>query len=529
MTRFTLLVLCCSQLLSTSLSAASPTAGKTLQSTVRAGTQNVQHEPPELTGRPQAAPPPPGPALRQFAQSKVIRAADPENPKTLRPAIAELTDLIRQEPHNSDFYFLRASLACYARADHVNVLNDLAQSISLRGPRRNGDETLKERYALRAKVEFDNHRYDDAMRDLDTAIKQDYDSAQQIFNDGGTKPSTIAKPCVWTLADLDTLAERYPTDYRPPLYRGLYLSYFLAFDLESDYTPLIDAFERAATLNPASPLPHFFSGELYTIGRLGGVMSTANAKCLDYVVPRTPACLALDEARRTGIRSLTRAIALDPTFMHAYAIRANALYDLKEYQQAVRDYDEVLKLAPEGDTVRSIYNDRGLAKMALGHYHSAILDFSRSIALGCSELCQSYENRADAYLKLHNYTMAIADIGRSIELVLPSALYMMNIEQFRRIYPEYDAVPDDVLCEKLRRLFYHALSYTSFANEFLIKAKEYSSTVLPDFFVKRGDAYMALHQAAKANAEYDRVSRAFPEWAAVVFTQKNGSRVRKPE
>ena len=91
--------------------------------------------------------------------------------------------------------------------------------------------------------------------------------------DGNTKPTATTQPCVWTQADLDTLERRFPQDYRPLLYRGLYLTFFYSFDLDSDYSPVFDAFHRAATLNPASALPEFYIGELYSIGRLGGLMS----------------------------------------------------------------------------------------------------------------------------------------------------------------------------------------------------------------------------------------------------------------
>jgi tetratricopeptide (TPR) repeat protein len=131
--------------------------------------------------------------------------------------------------------------------------------------------------------------------------------------------------------------------------------------------------------------------------------------------------------------------------------------------------------------------------------------------MGCKELCGSYDNRAEAYMKLHNYPKAIEDISASIKQQLSSAVFLMNIDQFRRIYPEYDAVPDDVLCEKLRVLFFPAMRYSDFANRFLIEAKDFSSTVLPDLYLKRGDAYAALKQTVKANIEYDRVSRAFPK------------------
>ena len=244
--------------------------------------------------------------------------------------------------------------------------------------------------------------------------------------------------------------------------------------------------------------------------------------CLDEVVPRTPQCLALDEVHRSAVRSLTTSIALDPKFGPAYALRAIAFTKLKEYRQAVRDYDKVLELTPEPEAARIAYNDRGLAKVSLGEYQSAVQDFTKSIAIGCKESCGSYENRADAYTKLHDYPKATEDISAAIRQYLSSAVFLMNIDQFRRIYSEYDAVPDDVLCERLRALFFPAMKYADFAKQFLIEAKEFKSTVLPDLYLKRGDAYAAMKQTRKANIEYDRVSHGFPESAAYSFVEVNG-------
>jgi tetratricopeptide (TPR) repeat protein len=530
MTRLTVIVLFCAQLsLVPVVRAQSVTSGQKLRDS---GDVHLQHiaEPPELAGEPGLIPTPPTPASLQFVQSKAISAANPHDVKTLAPAIRELTGLIRLEPTNSDFYLLRATLSCYARANSAEILDDIAHSISLHAQSTTtANPTLREHYVLKAKVEFESGHSEDSMRDLDAAIREDYENAKDVFNDGNTKPTTTAQPCVWTLSDLDTLERRFPQDYRPPLYRGLYLTFFYSFDLESDYSPVLDAFHRAAVLNPAAPLPEFFVGELYSVGRLGGLMSVKNAECLDEVVPRTPQCLALDEVQRTAVRSLTRAIALNPKFGPAYALRATAFYKLKEYRQAIRDYDKVLALSPTHDTARSSYNDRGLAKLSLGDYQSAVLDFTQSIAMGCKESCGSYDNRADVYITLHNYPKAIEDISASIKQHLSSAVFLMNIDQFRRIYPEYDAVPDDALCEKLRALFFPAMQYADFAKQFLIEAKDFKSTVLPDLYLKRGDAYASLKQTAKANIEYDRVSHAFPEWAALSFVEENGKRIRKKE
>ena len=485
-------------------------------------------EPLELAGEPPPMPTPPTASSLQFVQSKAINAADPDDVKTLAPAIQELNRLIRLEPTNSDFYLLRASLSCHVPANPTEILDDINRSISLHARSTStAYSTLRERYALKAKVEFDGGHFEESMRDLDAAIREDYESAKDVFNDGKTKPTTTTLPCTWTQSDLNTLQRRFPQDYRPPLYLGLYLTFFYSFDLNSDYGPVLAEFHHATTLNPASPLPPFFIGQLYSVGRLGGMMSVKNAECLDDVVPRTPPCLALDELHRTGVRSLTQAIALDTRFGPAYALRAIAFSELKQYRQAVRDYDKVLELTPTGEAARIACNDRGLAKISLGDYQSAILDFTQSIEMGCKESCGSYHNRAEAYVKLRNYPKAIEDFSASIKQTLSHAVFLMNIDQFRRIYPEYDSVPDDALCEKLRAMFFPEMKYADFAKQFLIEAKDFKSTVLPDLYLERGDAYAAMKQAQKANAEYDRVARGFPDWAAISFVEKNGKRIRK--
>jgi tetratricopeptide (TPR) repeat protein len=264
---------------------------------------------------------------------------------------------------------------------------------------------------------------------------------------------------------------------------------------------------------------------------MGGLLSTKNARCLDWVVPRTPECLAVDEIHRAGVRSLTAAVAIDPTFQPGFALRAYALAGLKEYRQAIRDYDEAIRLAPSREEARGLYNDRGLAKSALGQYRAAVEDFSKSIAIGCtSRECGSYNNRADVYLKLHDYEREIADINHEIDHVLSSEVGVMNIEEFRLIYPEYDAMPDQALAEKLRQLYFPQFSPSTFTNLFIISnRKRWGSMFLPDLFLRRGDAFAALGQLEKAKREYDRVERAFPEWAKGSFAIQNGRRIRRRE
>jgi hypothetical protein len=73
-------------------------------------------------------------------------------------------------------------------------------------------------------MEFDLGRYQDALNDIDTAIRTNYDSAENVFNDGNVKPNQpVASLCSFAMKDWNALVERFPKDYRPSLYVALYL------------------------------------------------------------------------------------------------------------------------------------------------------------------------------------------------------------------------------------------------------------------------------------------------------------------
>ncbi len=465
------------------------------------------------------------PAKRAFAQSSLMTQLNSKDRSVLTSALREITSFIQQDPTDTDFYLLRANVSCQiAGGNKEAMLNDVNMSIKLWNPNENSAfDSLNNHYALKAKIDFLLGRYADSLNDLDAGMRIDYDSADDMFNNGNAKPDEpTSMPCMWSQADVSKLAELFPRDYRTSLYVGLYGLEFSRYSLEADYEPILKAFEIGAELNPSSPLPSYFSARPYVSGGIGGFMSKANAACLDDVVPRTKPCLELDQIHRTGVRFLTKSIAADRTFEPAYALRAEAHLNLNENRQAVRDYTEALELFPTAN----LYGDRGLAESELKEYQAAILDYTKRIARGCEDTCPAYENRANVYLKLRDYPHAIRDFGYAIRNYLAGTIFGLNIDQFRRIYPEYDGVADDVLCEKLRVLFNPQMSYADYSKQFLVNAKEDDDFVLPELFLKRGDAYADMGDIASANREYDRVSAGFPKWAEHEFTTRNGKRIR---
>ena len=79
-------------------------------------------------------------------------------------------------------------------------------------------------------------------------------------------------------------------------------------------------------------------------------------------------------------------------------------------------------------------SDRGLAKTRLDRDYDAISDFGSAIKFQPREY-YSYENRADANVKTRPWDRAIDDLTTAISLQVGPASLLMNVGQFRAIYP----------------------------------------------------------------------------------------------
>ena len=374
-------------------------------------------EPPELKGLTQRPYVPPPEVDRKFLNSRISKA-DPKVPESIPPAIKDLDELIAEEPQRSDFYLIRAELSCYNHAPARDIIDDVDKSIAAYRRDSSSYANLQGHYAVRAHAQLDAGQFEQAVRDLDAALREDYQRGYEIFNDGGADPRKTKVACAWSLPDFDTLQTKFPKDSRPLLYRGLYLDFYTSFHGDDDLSGAVAAFKAAAAIDAKSPLPHFFLGQLDILGRAGGLMSTANASCIDDIVPRTEACKKLDVIHEDGIRELTTTIALDPSFAPAFEIRAEGYLETKQYQQAIRDYSDALIHEASEHERGSLLNDRALAETNAGALQPAVEDFGASIKLSCKptdlNLCNQYVNRANAFVKLRTYDRALDDLSMAI-------------------------------------------------------------------------------------------------------------------
>ena len=110
-----------------------------------------------------------------------------------------------------------------------------------------------------------------------------------------------------------------------------------------------------------------------------------------------------------------RAVSIDrlkPDFAEAYNNRGVAKAALGQRAEAITDFDEAIRLKP--DFAEAYYN-RGITKAELDHHEDAITDYDEAIHLK-PDYAKAYNNRGVGKAALGQRTEAIADYDKAIRL-----------------------------------------------------------------------------------------------------------------
>jgi lipoprotein NlpI len=121
--------------------------------------------------------------------------------------------------------------------------------------------------------------------------------------------------------------------------------------------------------------------------------------------------------------------------------RGNAYQSKADYQRAIQDYDEAIRIDPDSALA---FNNRGSAFQHMGNYARAIQDYDQAIRLNGS-FPLSYNNRGRAHHLNGDYAQAIKDYGEAIEIDpdYPLAFYNRGLARFDQGF-FIAAVPDFV-------------------------------------------------------------------------------------
>lgn len=218
-----------------------------------------------------------------------------------------------------------------------------------------------------------------------------------------------------------------------------------------------------------------------------GVVAAALAACVTLAVcteisPALGQWQLADTLRQQGrceeaIAEYNRATQLDPMLADAYQGRGFCYDALGDYEQALRDYDDAIRLLPSAPA----YSDRGVTYTNLGKYERAIQDFDEAIRLKPSNALY-YTNRAVAYADLGQFARAIEDNDEALKLDRSFPLAYFNRAADHRELGRYERAIGDY--SELIRL-------------------------QPDFgagkaYVQRGITYLLAERDSEANADFDR-------------------------
>jgi len=443
----------------------------------------------------------PHPATRMLGQ-----AADEGGPAAWATATDRALD---QYPDFFNGYILRLGRLCEG-SDLQAILADLNSALKYGSSSPLGQDSQGSLLSMRAKIEFANGDESASIEDMDRAIHAGLADPTQIVNSGPVASESSSSVCGWTVPSVDAVVQRFPNDYRSHLFRGIYYGSFTILDEES-LGPAIGNLRRAAEMNGGSPLPHLFIADIRDKAFYFKRMNMSDAQRQEF--------------DRDLLSELSAALAIDPNLLPALIKRANVYYGLNQFQRAMTDYNQILTLDP---TNAAAYNDRGLAKTALGDPYGAISDFGMAISRKKRKLefFSSHEHRAGAYAKTQQWERAISDLTTAISLGVPLIRWSGSIKQFRALYPEYATASDEAVARKLNQTFHPESPADLLQEEFLSGEKTWGSTVMPDLYMKRSDAYLKAGDWLQAAVEYRRTISGFPDseswidrWREVDSTQ----------
>lgn len=414
--------------------------------------------------------------------------------------LSAYSHIIEKYPDYADAYILRLGELCNGN-DRAAILSDINNALKYISGSQIGKDSSSGLLSMRAKIEHSNGDDAAALKDLDKSINDNVADAERFTNSGAVAPETNASLCIWTAPDMDALVQSFPSDYRTHIFRGLYYGFFVTYK-EGTLRPALDNFNKAVALNPNSALPHYFIAKIlekaFFFKRMN--MSEVNRNDLNNRL----------------LEELNKALAIDPKLKPALSDRAQVYFELKQWQNAIADYDRIVAL----DTRNyGAYNDRGLAKMQLGNMYEAISDFNKAIEFHERKLQDStvYESRAEAYIKNKQWDLAIHDLSTAISLNIGAATILMDIDQFRTFYPEYKAATDEAITNKLKKTFYPQLKYDDSSKGFMHdheRSTRFISSILHDLYLKRSDAYLQTGDWHRAFMDFHRVVNGMPTFDA---------------
>jgi tetratricopeptide (TPR) repeat protein len=219
-----------------------------------------------------------------------------------------------------------------------------------------------------------------------------------------------------------------------------------------------------------------------------------------------------------AIADFDQAIRLNPKLAPAYGSRGMAWGMKGNYDKAMADWSEAIRLDPKD---AAAYRSRGTGWNHRGDYDKAIADWNESIRLNPNDAI-NYSNRGSAWTNKGDYNKAIADLNEAIRLDPKNAIAYSNRGLAWSRQGDYDKAIAD-LNESIRLNPRNAISYGNrgaawnFKGDYDKAIADFDEAIrlnpkLAPLYNSRGTAWNKKGDLDKAIADYRDAVRLNPNY-----------------
>ena len=231
-----------------------------------------------------------------------------------------------------------------------------------------------------------------------------------------------------------------------------------------------------------------------------------------------------------AIKHYDEAIRINPQLAAAYGNRGNAKLALGWHAEAIADYAEVIRIKPKEARA---YFSQGWAKRALGKHDEALADYNAAIRIN-PKYAEAYNNRGNAKFDLKQYEDAIIDYNEVIHLQPDDAAAYYNRGNAKAALGNHDeAITDYNEAIRINPQYVEAYNSRGIAKSTLSGHED----AILDFnqairirpqdagsYGNRGVAKLALGRHDEAIVDYAEVIRINPQDAYAYYNRGNANK-----
>lgn len=217
-----------------------------------------------------------------------------------------------------------------------------------------------------------------------------------------------------------------------PLFAFAYYHRFIAQQSKGRDTPARTARDKVASVNPKiAPDAKQATAPNANPATIPGAKSAADAKpAADAGVNPTDAAgynrrgnaWADKRDYDRAIADYSEALRINPQYAVAYYNRGLAWRNKRDYDRAIADYSEAVRINPKN---ADAYNNRGIVWSDKRDYDRAIADYNETLRINPMD-AKAYNNRGYAYNNKRDYDRAIADYSEALSINPQYALAFYN-------------------------------------------------------------------------------------------------------